>query len=286
MSHLSPTPAVGPLEGRVTSAGHPGEPVLAVKRLSVDLGGKTVLSEVGFELRRGEVAGLIGSNGAGKTTLIKAVLGLIRPSAGSVVRQGSTRSAPQVGYVPQRLAIDPETPIRVKDLVALGYDGHRYGVPLPSAKRSRAVQRALEAVGVASLALQRVGRLSGGETQRVLIAHALVSDPALVLLDEPLSNLDLKAAQEVVELLRRLADELGLAVLMSSHELNPLLGKLDKVIYLAQGRSAAGPVEEVVTSEVLSRLYGHPVEVVRAAGRLLVLPGADDDRGCGPCAGS
>jgi zinc/manganese transport system ATP-binding protein len=250
-----------------------GRPVLSVAGLSVRLSGHTILEDVSFELGGGELAGLIGANGAGKTTLLRTIAGLQAPSGGSVQIASTEAPRPPVGYVPQQFAFEEDLPLRSRDLVGLGLDGHRLGLPWPSRRRRAAVEEMLAAVGAEQLADARVGRLSGGQQQRVLIAHALIARPRLLLLDEPLSSLDLRAAHEVVTLLARLARERGIAVLLSAHELNPLLPAIDRVIYLAGGRAASGSVDEVVRSQVLSRLYGHHVDVLRVHGRVLVIAG-------------
>ena len=174
---------------------------------------------------------MIGSNGAGKTTLLRAILGLQRPTAGTVAVLGKPRSRKKrsIGYVPQKVLLDPDVPLRARDLVALGLDGHRFGMPLPSKRRTDAVDSMLHAVGADGFGNARVGSLSGGEQQRVLIAHALISRPQLLLLDEPLANLDLRSSQEIVTLLGRIVAEQGVAVLVSAHEINPLLPVMDRV---------------------------------------------------------
>jgi zinc/manganese transport system ATP-binding protein len=249
---------------------------LGVEDITVRLGGRTVLDHVSFSVRAGEFTGLIGSNGAGKTTLFRVILGLQQPLSGRVnVGSGSRRRAgADVGYVPQKFLLDPDMPLRGRDLIALGLDGHRLGIPLPSKARRARVDEMVDAVDARAFADARVGELSGGEQQRILIAHALISRPSLLLLDEPLANLDLRAAQEVVQLLSRIAAEQQIAVLISAHEMNPLLPVMDRIVYLAAGRAASGSVEEVVRSEVLSELYGHHVDVLRVHGRVIVVAGA------------
>jgi zinc/manganese transport system ATP-binding protein len=249
---------------------------LRVDRVSVELGGRRILDDVGFELAPGELTGLIGSNGAGKTTLLRVILGLLHPNQGSVnvPSEGRRRS---VGYVPQKFLLDPDMPLRGRDLVALGIDGHRLGIPRPSRARRELVEEMLTAVDAEQFADTRIGRLSGGEQQRILIAHALISRPRLLLLDEPLANLDLRSAREVVVLLARIAHEQQIAVLISAHEMNALLPVMDRVVYLADGRAACGTADEVVRSDVLSRLYGHRVDVLRVRGRVIVVAGDSDD---------
>jgi zinc/manganese transport system ATP-binding protein len=255
------------------------EEILSVQDVSVRLSGREVLSDVSFGIRPGEFTGLIGSNGAGKTTLFRVILGLQPPNAGRVLVDGQPRSRrnPLIGYVPQKFLLDPDMPLRARDLVGLGIDAHRFGIPRPSRARRTLVEQMLDAVDAGSFADARVGNLSGGEQQRVLIAHALIGAPKLLLLDEPLANLDLRSGQEVVRLLARIAREQDIAVLISAHEMNPLLPVMDRIVYLAAGRAASGTTEEVVRAEVLSKLYGHHVDVLNVHGRVLVVAGAGDD---------
>jgi len=262
-------------------------PVLAVEQLSVSLAGRPVLREISFTIEPGEFTGLIGSNGAGKTTLLRAILGLrsrASTSSGQVLLDGRPRARrnPLIGYVPQRVTLDPDVPLRARDLVALGLDGHRPGFALPSRRRHAQVQEMLEAVGGGAFADARVGELSGGEQQRVLLAHALLGRPRLLLLDEPLAGLDLRSVGEVVALIARVAAEHRLAVLISAHEINPLMPVMDRILYLAGGRAVHGTVEEVVRGDVLTGLYGHPVDVLHVHGRVLVV--AEVGGGTGPAA--
>lgn len=258
-----------------------GEPVLTLDSVSVELRDRRILDNVSLTLRAGELTALIGTNGAGKTTLMRVILGLQRQSGGqmSVLAPGGRRGNDArrgIGYVPQKFMLDRDLPMRARDLVALGIDGHRLGIARPSAQRRERVERMLDAVGTLHLADARVGRLSGGEQQRVLIAHALIGQPGLLLLDEPLANLDLRSAREVANLLARIAREQNVAVLISAHEMNALLPVTDRVIYLAEGRAACGTPAEVVRADVLSRLYGHPVDVLEVNGRVVVLVGDTD----------
>jgi zinc/manganese transport system ATP-binding protein len=253
------------------------DPVLRVESVSVSLGGRQVLDQVSFSVEAGGFCGLIGSNGAGKTTLLRAILGLIAPSAGRIVVTGGTRSRrnPQIGYVPQKIVLEADIPLRARDLVGLGLDGHRFGISKPAAKRRVAVDEMLEAVGATEFADARIGNLSGGEQQRIMIAQALICRPKLLLLDEPLANLDIRSAAEVVDLLARIAAEQRIAILLSAHDMNPLLPVMDRVIYLADGRAASGTTDQVVRTETLSQLYGHHVEVIHVQGRVLVVSGTE-----------
>ncbi|MGO9080778.1 MAG: metal ABC transporter ATP-binding protein [Streptosporangiaceae bacterium] len=276
-------PAAATAAGTMTGA---DAEVLAVDGVCVRMGGREVLHDVSAAIRRGEFVGLIGSNGAGKTTLLRVILGLQEPVSGQVrVGTGGPRAAGRrpgagrrsgagrIGYVPQKILLDPDLPVRARDLVGLGLDGHRLGVPLPSRRRRALVDEMLRAVDAYRFADDRVGNLSGGEQQRVLIAHALISSPDLLLLDEPLANLDIRSEAEIIDLLARIAREQHIAVLMSAHDMNPLLPVMDRLIYLAGGRAASGPIAEVVRPDVLSALYGQHVDVITVHDRILVVAG-------------
>jgi zinc/manganese transport system ATP-binding protein len=275
---MSKTTMNGQPGARAAASALTPEAVLEVDGVSVRLGGRDILRDVRVAIAPGQFAGLIGSNGAGKTTLLRVILGLQAPTAGTVTVCGERRAARKglIGYVPQKIQLDPDMPVRARDLVGLGLDGHRLGIPLPSRARRRQVDEMLAAVGAERFAGERVGTLSGGEQQRVMIAHALISGPRLLLMDEPLANLDISSAQEIIALLARITRERGVAVLISAHEMNPLLPVMDTVVYLAGGRAASGTTGEVVRSEVLSALYGHHVDVIRVHGRVLVVAGGGD----------
>jgi zinc/manganese transport system ATP-binding protein len=254
--------------------------MLEVDRLSVAFPGRTVLSDISFSLGRGAFCGLIGSNGSGKTTLLRTILGFETPAAGAVRIDGHTGRAARasIGYVPQKIEFFADMPLRARDLVELGLTGSRFGLPLPSKSRTAQVDAMLAAVGGQNFADQRIGDLSGGQQQRVLIAHALIRRPKLLLLDEPLANLDIRAIAENVLLLRALSREHGITVLVSAHDMNPLIGAMDRIVYLAHGRAASGTTEQVVRTEVLSDLYGYHIDVIRVHGRVLVIAaGAADE---------
>jgi zinc/manganese transport system ATP-binding protein len=247
---------------------------LVVQGLSISFPPRLVLDAVTFSLAQGAFCGLIGSNGSGKTTLLRSILGFVKPYKGRI----GNASAGSIGYVPQKIQFDPDMPLRARDLVALGLDGHRFGLPLPSKRRRALVDEMLQAVDAAGFADQRIGNLSGGQQQRVMIAHALVRQPRLLLLDEPLANLDIRAVAEIVALLRKVSRERGITVLVSAHDMNPLLGAMDQIVYLANGRAASGSTDAVVRTEILSALYGYHIDVIRVHGRVLVIAaGAADE---------
>jgi zinc/manganese transport system ATP-binding protein len=248
---------------------------IALDGVSLALGGRVILRDATFALRAGEFVGLLGPNGAGKTTLMRAILGLVRPAAGriTVLGRAAAPGNPAIGYMPQTRA-ESGIRLRGRDFVAAALGGRRWGMPLPGAAQTRAVDQALDRVGAAALADRPLTALSGGERQRLLIAQAILGTPRLLLLDEPLISLDPSHQHAIVALARDLQRELGLTVLFSAHELNPLLGALDRVLHLGQGQAALGTVDEVITGPVLSRLYAAPIEVIRLGGRIFVMAGA------------
>jgi len=246
--------------------------------VTITLGGREILSSVSLAIESGEFVGLLGPNGSGKTTLMRAILGLIRPSAGSIRVLGKPcrRGNAAVGYMPQvRRSIEG---LRLSgwDFVASAQDGHRWGLPVLGPAARREVAWALEMVNAITLARRPLADTSGGERQRLLLAQALLGRPRLLLLDEPLISLDPHHQRVVVDLVRQLQRELGITVLFSAHELNPLLGVLDRVLYLGNGQAALGTVEEVITGPVLSRLYGSEIEVIRLGDRIFVMAGEHD----------
>ncbi len=252
--------------------------ILCLENLTVAYEERIVLSQINLSVQRGEFIGVIGPNGAGKSTLIRAIAGLVPTQRGTIrfdaTRIGAGKSGghrTSVGYVPQRFELDPDLPLRARDLVGLGYDGHRFGLPLPSRARSAAIQRALELVDAIGFADAPAGRLSGGQLQRVLIAQAMVSEPSLLLLDEPLASLDLRSADAIVEVVDRVAHDSGVGVLLVTHDMNPLLKAMDRIIYVVHGKAVMGSVAEVVKKEVLSQLYGYEVDVLEVRGRILVV---------------
>ena len=237
------------------------------------LGGRVVWSEVDVEIAAGEFAAILGPNGSGKTTLLRVLLGelaLARGSA-SVLGRAAGASKGQIGYLPQRRHFDAGTRVRGIDLVRLGLDGARWGLPLRRSGGEQ-VSEAIELVGASDYATRPIGALSGGEQQRLLIAQALVSEPRLLILDEPLDSLDLPNQRAVAALLERICRERAVTVLLVAHDVNPLLSYLDRVVYFGAGRAVVGEPREVITAATLSSLYGVPVEVLQTAdGRLVVV---------------
>jgi len=246
---------------------------------AVAIDGRMIWSGAELRVEPGEFVAVLGPNGAGKSTLLQALLGLLPLSAGSAAVLGGAPGEHnrEIGYLPQRHAFDASTRIRGVDLVRLGLDGARWGLPLPGRDRHAAqVEETIRLVGAEAFARRAIGELSGGEQQRLLIAQALVGGAQLLFLDEPLDSLDLPNQLAVAELLRRLARERGLTILLVAHDVNPLLPHLDRVVYVAGGRVLQGPPAQVITTETLTGLYGAPVEVLRTSGGRLVVVGQPD----------
>jgi len=250
--------------------------------LAASYGARDIWSGASFSIPAGAFAVVLGPNGAGKSTLVKLLLGLLPPTSGSleVLGQRPRRGSPLIGYVPQGVTFDAEFSIRGVDFVGLGLDGHRWGLPLPGRsgrERRDAIAEAVEAVGASAYAHRPMGRMSGGEQQRLLLAQALVGRPRILLLDEPLSNLDVRNQGAIVGLIGDVARAGRLTVVMVAHDVNPLLPLVDLVIYVASGRVAAGAPQEIITGESLSRIYGAPIEVIRdRRGRVFVV-GLDEE---------
>lgn len=252
--------------------------VVEIDGLTLALGGRTILRSVSLAIRDGEFVGVLGPNGSGKTTLMRAILGLIQPVAGAIRVLGApaARGNAAIGYMPQVRGELASKRLSGWDFVASVVQGHRLGLPVLDAVGKREVAWALDIVGARELARRPLAETSGGERQRLLLAQTLIGRPKLLLLDEPLISLDPHRQQAVVDLVKSLQMELGIAVLFSAHELNPLLGALDRVLYLGGGQAALGRVAEVVTSPVLSRLYGAAIDVVHVNGRIFVMSGGHD----------
>ena len=251
---------------------------LSFDNVTIRLGGRDILSGASFDIKDSEFVGMLGPNGAGKTTLMRAALGLIPVASGAIAVLGrpATRGNALIGYMPQtRLAV-AGLRIRGWDVVASAAIGGRFGfVSLDRATR-REIDWALDEVGARDLARRSIGELSGGERQLVLLSQALIGKPRLMMLDEPLISLDPAHQKNVVEIARRICDDLKIAILFSAHELNPLVNAIDRVLYLGGGAAVIGAVEEVVTGPVLSRLYRADIEVVHIKDRYFVMAGDVD----------
>lgn len=277
---------VARLREAVRQAGPPpaatAGPTVSLRDAAVRLGGRTIWSGVDLTVAAGEFVAVLGPNGVGKSTLVKLLLGLVPPDTGEVLVLGEPPggASHRIGYLPQRRSFDASLRVRGTDIVRLGLDGDRWGTPLPVPVRFSARRRAqrarlaevVELVGASAYARRPIGECSGGEQQRLLIAQALVRKPELLLLDEPLDSLDLPNQASVAALISRVCREEKVSVVLVAHDVNPILGYLDRLVYLAAGGAVAGRPSEVITSETLTRLYGTPIEVLRTSdGRLVVV---------------
>lgn len=248
-------------------------PVLSLSNATLGFGDRTLWSGVDLQVQPGEFIAVLGANGSGKTSLLKVILGKQQLSGGNIRFLGDpvTRGNRQIGYIPQQKLADEGTPLRAQDLVALGLDGHRWGLALPSRERRKRVAAVLASVGASAYARAPISTLSGGEQQRLRVGQALADNPRLLLCDEPLLSLDLAHQRAVSELIDDNRRQHSIGVLFVTHDINPILDKVDRVLYLAGGKFRVGTPDEVLRSEVLSELYGSPVDVIRARGRIVVV---------------
>ena len=244
----------------------------------VALGGRTIWRDANFTLDAGTITAVLGPNGAGKSTLLKAILGLVQLSHGSLEVFGAPpeRGNRRVGYLAQSRRADEMASVTGRDYVGLGFDGPRFGWGHDRAKRE-VVQRALALTGTTSFADRPLNTLSGGQRQRVALAQATVFKPELLLLDEPLAGLDLAAQAEIVDLINLIRDTTGAAVVVVAHDLNPLAPIVDQVLWIARHQVRCGSVEDVVNENVLSELYGHPIEIVVTPRGRRVIVGLEEE---------
>lgn len=258
----------------------PQEIVIKADSLSAGYGNVPIWKSATFSVSRGEFVGVVGPNGAGKTTLFRILLGLLLPLSGNITLLGEKprRGNPKIGYVPQRHNTDPDLNIEAVEIVRLGLTGRKWWFDSPSEARRGRVEamKALESVGAAHLAHRSIGEISGGEAQRVYLAQALIGDPEILLLDEPLANLDIRRESEMVELIKSIVEKRKVAALLIAHNINPLLPALDRLMYVANGHVASGNPAEVLTSKSLSNLYDAPVEVLRDSHGRIAIVGTED----------
>jgi zinc/manganese transport system ATP-binding protein len=250
-----------------------GRPAVTLRDARLAYGNRVLWDGLDLDIAPGEFLAVLGANGSGKTSFLKVLLGLAPLSAGSLTVDGepARRGHRGIGYVPQQKHFAPDTPLRARDLVGLGVDGHKWGVRLRGRAYRRRVDELLEQVGATPYARIPVGLLSGGEQQRLRIAQALAPNPRVLLCDEPLLSLDLNHQKAVSALVGHQARANGTAVVFVTHEINPILEHVDRVLYLAGGRFTIGTPGEVMTTEVLSKLYGTHVEVLHSNGRIVVV---------------
>lgn len=248
--------------------------VIRAEDLTAQYRDKIVWQNASFAIKKGEFVGVLGPNGAGKTTLFRLLLGSLKPAAGQLELLGEAphRGHPRIGYVPQRRPIDSEMSVEALEFVRLGLRNQTWGISMHGRKERQEALEAMRAVDAEKLAHRPLGVLSGGELQRVFLAQALAGKPEVLLLDEPLSNLDIRRETSLVQLVNSVVRKYNVTALLIAHNLNPLLPVLDRIMYIAGGNVATGTPDEVITSESLSKLYGAPIEVLRdSRGRLAVL---------------
>jgi zinc/manganese transport system ATP-binding protein len=262
--------------------------IITVKNLSAGYSSREsnniVFENANFSIAKGEFVGVLGPNGAGKTTLFKLLLGILKPISGEVNVLGekcdssSCQTNCKIGYVPQRHTFNSDSMIEALEIVRLGINGNKMGFSLPATAR-RELEEALEMlkiVGAQELAHRPLSALSGGELQRIFLAQALVGGPDILFLDEPLASLDIRRENEFVKLIKKIAEERNITVLLIAHNINPLLSVLTKVIYVANHRVLVGDVNNVFTSEFLTKLYNSPVEVLRDSHGRIAIIGAQE----------
>jgi zinc/manganese transport system ATP-binding protein len=251
---------------------------LSFDQVSIKLGGRTILAAASFEVGDNEFIGMLGANGAGKTTLMRAALGLVPTSGGAIAALGRpvARGNAAIGYMPQTRGNSLGLRLTGYDIVASAAGGAGWGLPRLDAAMRREIDWALDMVDARDLARRALNEISGGERQRLLLSQALLGRPKLLLLDEPLISLDPGHQRRIVEIVKRLRDDLKIAIIFSAHELNPLIRAIDRVLYLGAGKAVLGAVDEVITGPVLSRLYGAEIEVVRIKDRIFVMAGDVD----------
>jgi zinc/manganese transport system ATP-binding protein len=240
--------------------------VVAVEGLGLRFDDRELWNDLTFDVERGEFLAVLGPNGAGKTSLLRVLLGQVEPTHGRVVLDRT-----RIGYVPQQRVFERDLPLRGRDLVRFGLDGNRWGMGRLASDDRRRIETAIAAVGATTLADAPIGRLSGGEQQRLRVAQALVSNPSLLLADEPLLSLDLAYQQIIVRLLDERRRSAGTPVVFVTHDVNPILSVVDRVFYLGPDGWAIGGVDDVLTTETLSRLYGTEIDVLRVRGRVVVV---------------
>lgn len=247
---------------------------IVVEHINVCLGGNPILQDLSFTVKPGEFVGIIGPNGAGKTTLLRALLGLVQVESGSITIQGDGKApgSSLIGYAPQSRQLDAETSLRAWDFVSFGLP-HRFRPWLTKQDR-KYIREALYVTDSERYAYKSIAKLSGGERQRLFLAQALVRNPQILLLDEPTSNLDPGAQENLASVIARINAERRISVLLISHDVNLIAKYAHRILYITKGQYAMGTVKQVLQSNVLTRLYGAPVEVLHVGPKLIVSPSA------------
>ncbi len=246
---------------------------LSFDHVGIRFGSREIIRDFSAEISEGEFIGIFGPNGVGKSTLMRAVLGLCPLHIGSIQFCGKSHGKANryVGYLPQSQSFSETTSLTARELVGAVYHGEEWGVPWLSSTAVHCVERALELSGARDYAGVPFTLLSGGEKKRVMLAQSLIHEPKLLILDEPLASLDPKNQMLLVERILQIRKETGLTILFIAHDVNPLLGAMTRVMYMAEGNIALGSVEEIISNESLSALYGMKIHVLRAEGRIFIV---------------
>lgn len=250
--------------------------VIQIKNLTASYNNEIALQDISMEIFKGEFVGILGPNGSGKTTLLKTILGLILPGNGEIRLFGGpvdSAARKRMGYVPQKGSIDLTFPVKVFDAVMMGRYPMMGLFSYPSRSDRMVVEEVLKGVDAWHLKDKPIGELSGGQVQRVWIARALVSNPEILLLDEPTTGLDVKSQGQIIDLIHHIHKDNGLTVLYVTHEVNNVSCYLDKVAYLKKNLYAYGHPNEVIKVETLREVYAGEVEVLQGDGRPLVVVG-------------
>ncbi|MBB2954960.1 zinc/manganese transport system ATP-binding protein [Bifidobacterium commune] len=254
-------------------------PALAFRNVSIKRSDRIIWRHGNFTIPSGSITAIVGANGAGKTTMLKAELGLIPLNSGKITVLGGSAGTTNglIGYVPQNYAGDIESNLTAEQSVLLGLTGTKFGIhPTTRAQRAQA-REAMRFTGVDDKRHYRLSELSGGLRQRVAIAQALVSGPQILMLDEPLANLDLAAQHEIIHVLAKLNHEMGMTIQVVSHDLNMLLPILDGAVYLLDGHPHYAQMNEVLDADLLTHLYGTKVQVITTPqGEMFVTPGPEE----------
>lgn len=235
--------------------------LITLDDVSFGYSGRSVLSGITIAIERGDFVGIIGPNGSGKSTLLKGLLGIVKPLSGSFTILGESghniiKVRSSLGYVPQRNNVDTKFPATVNDVVLMGTYGKLGLARRPGRLERQKVKEALERVGLSEYGTRHISQLSGGQLQRVLIARALVSDPAILLLDEPTSAVDVTAEQSILSFLESINKEIGITIVMVTHNVNEIVHMANKIAVLNGRLEAFGHPSEVLNAEMVARVFG------------------------------
>lgn len=244
---------------------------IVAERVDVQLDGTSVLRDLSFDIQPGEFIAVIGPNGSGKTTLLKTLLGLVKPQHGEIRFPGTdneARNSTLVGYAPQSRIVDPDSPLRAWDFVSFGLP-HKFR-PWLTKRDKQQIESVMRATDTERFKKRSIGKLSGGERQRLFVAQALLRKPGILLLDEPTSNLDLGAQQILVEAVKKVNEDRGITVVLVTHDVNLLINHADRILYIAHGQAVLGRPDDILRSDVLTRIYGSPVNVAHVGGQVFI----------------